>query len=157
MLETGSSPAGAGASPGGEGRGEPVDPSTGVFVMEKTDLYLSDTIPLSLTRIYNSGDNLARPFGRGMSHPYALFLWSAHQYTEADLVLPSGGKIHYVRTSSGTGYSDAVFMHKETATTSATPTPFYKSVLAWNGHGWNLTFTDGTMFVFGENAPLQSI
>jgi RHS repeat-associated protein len=157
MLETGSSPAGNGASPGGEGRGEPVDPSTGVFVMEKTDLYLSDTIPLSLTRIYNSGDNLARPFGRGMSHPYALFLWSANQYTEADLVLPAGGKIHYVRTSPGSGYSDAVFMHKETATTSATPTPFYKSVLAWNGHGWNLTLTDGTVFVFGENAPLQSI
>ena len=88
-----------------------------------------------LTRTYNSGDNLARPFGRGMTHPYAMFLWSAQQYQQADLILPEGGKVHYVRTSPGTSYVDAVFEHKETATTTATPTAWYKSVIRWNGPG----------------------
>src|SRR5262249_40296441 len=45
----------------------------------------------------------------------------------------------------------------ETPNTSATPTIWYKSVISWNGNGWNLTRTDGMVFVFGENAPLQSI
>jgi len=30
-------------------------------------------------------------------------------------------------------------------------------VIAWNGNGWNLTLKDRTVYVFGENAPLQSI
>jgi RHS repeat-associated protein len=92
-----------------------------------------------------------------MTHPYAMFLWSAHQYTEADLVLPEGGLIHFVRTSPGTSYIDAVFVHQETATTSATPTSFYKSTLAWNGAGWDLTLRDGTVYVFGDMDPLQAI
>src|SRR2546427_8526865 len=99
--------------------------------------YLPDVVPISLTRTYDSGDGYARPFGRGMTHPYAMFLWSAQQYQEVDLILPEGGKIHYVRTSSGTGYTDAVFTHQETATTSATPTPYYKSQIVWNGNGWD--------------------
>jgi YD repeat-containing protein len=134
-----------------------VDPSTGMFEMGQTDLYLPDVIPLALRRTYDSGDTHARPFGRGMMHPYAMFLWSAQQYQEADLVLPEGGRIHYVRTSSGTGYMDAIFAHQETQTTSATPTEFYKSVLAWNGSGWDLTLKDGTVYVFGVNQPLQAI
>src|SRR5262249_13172179 len=27
----------------------------------------------------------------------------------------------------------------------------------WNGNGWNLTRTDGMLYVFGENTPLQYI
>lgn len=157
MFQTGYSPPGLGQTPGGPSVGDPVDPSTGVFVAHKTDLHLPDVIPLALTRTYNSGDNIARPFGRGMTHPYMMFLWSALQYQEVDLILPDGGRIHYVRTSAGTGWVDAVFVHQETATTSATPTPFYKSVITWNGNGWDLTLKDGTVYVFGENAPLQEI
>ena len=103
MINGGGSPANSGGNPGGPGRRDPIDPSTGVFLMHKTDLYLPDVIPLALTRTYNSGDNLARPLGRGMIHPYAMFLWSANQYQEADLILPEGGKVHFVRTSAGTG------------------------------------------------------
>lgn len=51
-------------------------------------------------------DATSRPFGIGATHPYAMFLWSAQQYSEVDLVLPDGGRVHYVRTSLGTGYSD---------------------------------------------------
>jgi RHS repeat-associated protein len=151
MLSPGYTPAADGGVPGGPGRQDPVDPATGVFLLHTTDLYLPDVIPLSLTRTYNSGDSYARAFGRGMVNPYGMFLWSANQYQEADLILPEGGKIHYIRTSSGTGFTDAVFEH----TTS--PTAFFKSTITWNGTGWDLRRTDGTVYVFGENAPLQAI
>jgi YD repeat-containing protein len=40
---------------------------------------------------------------------------------------------------------------------TSTPSAFYKSAIRWNGHGWDLTLKDGTVYVFGENAPLQAI
>lgn len=131
--------------------GDPVDLSTGLFVLEKTDLVLPDTIPIALTRTYRPGDGASRPFGIGSSHPYELFLWSNNNYQEVDLILPDGGRIHYVRVSSGTGYADAVYEH----TTS--PSGFYKSQIYWNGTGWDLRLKNGTVFVFPEYAPLQSI
>lgn len=157
MINDGSSPPNSGATPGGPTVADPIDPSTGVFVMRKTDLALPDVIPIALTRVYNSGDEFVRPFGTGMSHPYAMFLWSAQQYQEADLVLPEGGKIHFDRTTEGTGYSDAQFVHHETEALNATPTPFYGAVMSWTGNGWNIRLTDGTVYEFGVNAPLQSI
>jgi hypothetical protein len=87
-----------------------------------------------------------RPFGIGATHEYALFLWSAQEFQEVDLVLPDGGRVHYVRISPGTAYSTAEFEH----TTS--PTSYYKSRIKWNGTGWDLTFKDGTVFVFGMHA-----
>lgn len=130
---------------------DPVDLSTGQFTLEKPDLVIQDVIPLSLVRTYRTGDNGSRAFGIGSTHPYAMFLWSANQYTEVDLVLPDGRMIHYVRTSAGTGFADAEFEH------TATPTAFYKSTIVWNGNGWDLRLPDGTVYVFGDTAPLQSI
>jgi RHS repeat-associated protein len=130
---------------------DPVDLGTGLFVVKKTDLTVKDVLPLVLSRVYRPGDANSRAFGIGATHPYAMFLWSAQQYQQADLILPDGGRIHYVRTSTGTGFTDAVFQH------TMTPTVFYGSQIAWNGNGWNLTLKDGTVYVFGENAPLQAI
>jgi len=133
-------------------RQDPVDPSTGLFILTKTDLYLPDVIPLALTRSYNSGDGVARSFGFGMMQPYGMFLWTSQSgYQQADLVLPDGMMIHYVRSSTGTGFTDAVF------TASPTPTNFAQSTIAWNGNGWDLTRSDGTVYVFGDTAPLQAI
>ena len=151
MFSQGSQPPAAGPTPGGAEDGDPVDLSTGLFVFNKTDLILPDTIPLVLSRTYRPNDSATRPFGRGANHPYGMFLWSARQYEQVDLVLPDGARIHYPRISSGTGYTDAVFEH------TATPTVFYQSRIAWNGDGWNLTLRDGTVYIFGENAPLQAI
>jgi YD repeat-containing protein len=132
--------------------GDPVDLSTGLFVLEHTDLFLPDVIPMAVTRTYRPNDSQVRPFGRGATHPFAIFLWSAQQYEEADLILPDGFRVHYERTSSGTGFTDAVFEH------TSSPTAFYKSTIRWNHKpGWDLTLKDGTVYVFGENAPLQSI
>jgi hypothetical protein len=73
---------------------------------------------------------------------------SAHREEEADLILPNGSKIHYVRISpSGLPCYQTVFEH------TTTPTAFYKSRIAWNGNGWDLTLVDGTVYVFGHAAP----
>lgn len=132
--------------------GDPVDLGTGLFVLEKTDLLLPDLLPLALTRTYRPEDPNPRPFGIGMTHRYQTFLvGDTTNYSYAQLILPDGGRVHYTRISAGTGYSDAVFEH------TATPGRFYRSQIRWNGNGWNLTLKDGMVYVFGNNAPLQSI
>ena len=152
MFSTGSSPPPKAPPPANcKQKGDPVDLSTGLLIVENTDLYLPDVMPLSLTRTYRPADSAVRPFGIGTNHSYGIFLWSAQQYQQVDLILPDGGRVHYVRTSPGTGWADAVFEH------TTTPSAFYKSIIRWNGHGWDLTLKDGTVYVFGENAPLQAI
>jgi len=131
--------------------GDPIDVSTGLLVYEKTDLDVSDTIPISLVRTYRQNDSANRPFGRGSTHPYAMFLYSANQYTEVDLILPAGGKIHYTRISPGTSFTDAVLEH------TGSPSIFYKSRISWNGRGWDLKLKNGFTLVFGDSSPLQAI
>ncbi|HEV2953989.1 MAG TPA: RHS repeat-associated core domain-containing protein [Candidatus Dormibacteraeota bacterium] len=131
--------------------GDPVDLSSGVLDLTKTDLALTDTLSLVLSHTHLQADPTSRAFGVGGASSFDIFLHSQNQYQEVDLYLPGQSKIHYVRTSSGTGWTDAVF---QTTTTDST---FLNSTIAWNGNGWNLTRTDGTVMVWGENAPLQSI
>jgi RHS repeat-associated protein len=131
--------------------GDPVDLATGLGIQTKTDLVLPDTIPLAVTRSYRQGDTTTRPFGKGGNWNYGIFLWSANQYQEVDLILPDGSRVHYVRTSAGTGWTDAVFE------TTATPNAYFKSRIRWNGDGWDLRLRDGTTYVFADNAPLRAI
>jgi len=149
----GNNPTGPATPASGGPAGDPVDPGSGLFLYSQTDFFLPDSLPISLTRVYRPEDSGSRAFGIGATHPFAIFLWGGilSQYQETNLILPDGGRIHYVRITPGTGYTDAVFEHTET------PTAFYKSRIAWNGNGWNLTLKDGTVLVFGSNAPLQSI
>ena len=125
MFSTGSSPPPKAPPPANcEQAGDPVDLSTGLLVAENTDLLLPDVLPLPLARTYRQADPVVRPFGVGTNHSYGIFLWSAQQYQQVDLILPDGGRVHYVRTSPGTGWADAVFEH------TTTPSAFYKSTVA---------------------------
>lgn len=154
MIGQAGDPASDGANPGngpGDEDGDPVDLGTGLFVQRKTDLAVADILSITLRRTYRPGDNASRAFGIGATHPYEMFLWSVNNYQEADLILPDGGRIHYMRISPGTGWTDAVYEH------TSTPSAYYKSQVSWNGSGWNLRLKDGTIYVFPEFAPLQSI
>jgi RHS repeat-associated protein len=132
--------------------GDPVDLATGLFVYDKTDLYLADVMPIALTRTYRQADTVARSFGIGARHAYDLHLWRPNfTYETADLILADGARIHYVCENPNDTLGELRFEH------TTTPTAFYKSTLRWNGNGWNLTLTDGTVYVFGDNAPLQAI
>jgi len=134
--------------------GDPVDLSTGLFVLNKTDLAIADVLPLALTRTYRPGDTVSRAFGLGANHNYGLFLYSENGFITISLVLPGGERVRYERTSSGTGYADAVLEHTDA------PSPFHKSVLRYVGAHpgtWTLTLRDGTVYQFTFNGDLASI
>jgi RHS repeat-associated protein len=150
-------PSGGQTPPGEKPKGkpaDPVDPSTGAFIMEKTDLYLPDVMPLALTRVYNSFDNdpgNVRPFGIGMTHAYNLYQWSASNGTfqDGNLIQPDGGRIYYVpKSGSGLG---------TTFECRSAPTVFFKSLLSFSGNIWTYQLKDGTQYVMGHSAALQLI
>lgn len=154
-FNSGPQPPAGGATPGGGRDGDPVDPSTGAFIMEKTDLYLPDVMPLALTRTYNSLDNNpsnARPLGIGMMHNYGLYQWSGHQFEDGDLILPDGGRIHFTRISDPSGTWDSTVMEAQ-----QTPTAFYKARLRFDGNAWEIALKDGTVYILGHVGQLQRI
>jgi len=120
---SGPPPPQGGKTPGGPNTADPVDPSTGAFIMEKTDLYLPDVMPISLTRTYNSQDTFARNFGKGMTHSYAYLQYTeSFDFSNGYLILPDGGRIYYVRISDPSLPWFATVFEAQ-----STPTQFYKS------------------------------
>jgi hypothetical protein len=139
------------ATAGGSTGADPISLSTGLFAMKKTDLYLPDVIPLTLTRGYLAGDTISRNFGIGSNDSFDIFIaGKTSPYTYIDLVLANGTTMYYPRFSSGTGYTDAVYEH------TSTPTAYYGSTISWNGNGWNLIFKDGTKYVFPDSFVLNT-
>ncbi len=136
--------------PGGPRPGEPVDPSTGLFIYNLTDLSLPDVIPLNVTRTYRQGDTVSRDFGLGTSLNYEVYVrGDQNPYTYQDVILPDGGRIHYIRVSPGTGWTDAVYQ------ATGTSSEFYGSTISWNqtaaAGGWNLKFKDGSVWQFPDS------
>jgi RHS repeat-associated protein len=151
-FNSGPTPPAGGQTPDGPNSGDPVDPSTGAFIMRKTDLYLPDVMPLALTRTYDGLDTQQRAFGTGMTHAYGLFQYTTNAFNDGDLILPDGGRIHYVRTSAaGLPWYQTVFECQ------AAPTAFYKSRLAFVNNNWEYALKDGTVYVIGHAAALQAI
>lgn len=125
--------------------GDPVDLSTGLFVYGKTDLFLPDTMPISLARTYRPRDTVSRPFGIGTTHPYDIFIvGDTHPYTYTDLILPNGGRVHFNRISAGTSFGDAVYEHTDT------PSEFYKAQIKYVNGAWDLTLKNGTVYRFPD-------
>lgn len=147
MQFAGASSAPGGPPPDSPDDGDPVDLATGLFVHQREDVFLPDVIPIALTRTYRPNDVMSRAFGIGTSHSYDLFLVGPGDDSWADLVLPNGASIHFVRTSPPGSHLTAVMEH----TTS--PTRFYKAILRWNNNvsrqSWDLTLRDGTVYEFG--------
>jgi RHS repeat-associated protein len=136
-----------GPVPGGARDGDPVDLFTGLFVYNKTDLALSDTFPVTLSRTYRPNDLQPRAFGVGATHPYDMKIIgdnSSHSPSYGELILPDGARIRYERTNPDA--SPAAFEH------TATPTVFYKSTMvATSGGivgGWDIRLRNGTTFHF---------
>jgi RHS repeat-associated protein len=158
----GSSGAGPTQQPiNGPADGEPVNLSSGLFVYNKTDLVLSDVIPLSLTRIYRQNDSWSRPFGIGATHNYEMFIggngdsyWSSPYI---DLILPDGSRIHFVAMQP-TGYSSWV--------NQSAGTPWYGAIIYINdpinpnGYAlpgfFQLQTKDGMIYSFPESDGLDN-
>lgn len=131
---------------GGCKAGDPVDCYTGLFLNEKVDLAIPDTIPLEVRRSYRNRDTASRAFGIGTNLSYDFFLvGDTSPWTYQDLILPDGGRIHYARISPGTSFADAVYQN------TSSPGRYYGSIIK---HGvtsetyWTLTLRDGTTYGF---------
>jgi RHS repeat-associated protein len=134
--------------------GDPVDLATGLFVYQHTDLAVSDSLmPIALTRTYRQNESTSYSFGIGTASAFDIHLWSDENYKTAYLVLPNGGKVKLLRTSSGTGYVEAEYKTVET------PGPWEGATMTWDEttKQWFLRRRDGMNFIFGELAPLQAI
>lgn len=130
---------------------DPVSCRSGLFIESNTDLSVTDTLPLTVARTYRPNDNNNRSFGVGATHNYSVFLWSASQYSQVDLILPDGGRVHYPRTSPGTGWADAVFEY-------AGPNAKFDGSMIYNASGrWALKLKDGTVMDFPQYSPLAGI
>ncbi len=117
----------------------------GRFALHETDLFLPDSMPLSLTRTYHSWGIRSAAFGIGSTHPYDIVpLGSRSPYTYIQLMLADGSYVYYPRVSAGAGFRDALY--QETNTTGR----FYNSQIRWNGDGWDLRFSDGSLVRFPE-------
>jgi len=115
-----------------------------MFILRQTDLFVPDSVPLSLTRTYRVWEWDTRAFGAGTNHPYDICPTRTRFPYILDLNLEDGRQIHFPRISSGTGYADAVYRHDETLS------EFYGAQIAWNGDGWTLDFVDHRKFIFPE-------
>ncbi|MEV6486988.1 RHS repeat-associated core domain-containing protein [Streptomyces sp. NPDC051576] len=132
--------------------GDPVDLQTGLLTDSRTDLGVTDPLgPAEVTRTYWQGDSRSRAFGIGRDLSYNMYLQSQHLYTEVDLYIPGGKKVHFVRTSAGTSYGDAVFEPQ------GTPTALNGSKIQQESGGWHLRLRDGTDYVFPWYGPLREI
>ncbi|WP_372410409.1 RHS repeat-associated core domain-containing protein [Streptomyces luteireticuli] len=133
--------------------GDPVDLGTGLLTDARTDLAVADPLgSAEVNRTYWQGDTRSRAFGIGRDLSYNAFLNSKEQYKEVDLYLPGGQRVHYVRTSSGTGYRDAVFEP------SGTPSGFHGTKIYWNNaSGWDLRFRDGSTWVFPQYGAVSEV
>jgi len=129
---------------------DPVDCFTGLFIHDRMDLAINDVLPIEVRRTYRPRDSASRAFGIGTNLSYDMFLvGDTNPWTYQDLILPDGGRIHYTRTSPGTGFTDAVY----TATNA--PGPFFNSTIHFNGNTteyWVLQLVDGTVYTFPEAA-----
>ena len=132
---------------GGLVAGDPVDLATGLLTLDKPDLVLPDVTPVVLQRSYRQNDTGRRSFGVGQTSGLDMYLTGDGTFQWAELILPDGARVRFTRISPGSGHATAVMEH------TATPTAFYKAQLAWNASymGWDLTFRNGTIWVFGVN------
>jgi RHS repeat-associated protein len=132
--------------------GDPVALQTGLLTDSRTDLGVMDPLgSAEVTRTYWQGDSRSRAFGIGRDLSYNMYLHSKRLYTEVDLYTPGGQKIHFVRTSPGTSYGDAVFEPE------GTPTALNGAKIQQEAGGWHLRLRDGTDYIFPWYGPLKEI
>ena len=117
----------------------------GGFVHIKTDLYVSDVMPLAFTRSAIPLDDWAKRQRVYLPQVYDPFLFGDRfPYTFLNWTLPDREPVHYERISPGTAFADAVYEAK------STDQMFAGSRINWNGWGWDLSLENGTTFLSPE-------
>jgi YD repeat-containing protein len=135
----------------GDGRFERFETYTGVplFVMSRADFSFQGQPSFSFLRKYRPQDDTSRPFGIGATDSFDIFpVGDSQTFSWVELILASGERVHFARTSSGTGFANA-----EYRASNFLGSPFSLSSLAWNGNGWDLETRDGWTYKFPSSGP----
>jgi YD repeat-containing protein len=138
-------PGSAGCSPP---HGDPVDPSTGLFVYQKTDLFLPDAVPIGVTRVYRQDDTMVRAFGVGMSITYDMWIeGNLNDFGYIELVQANGSRYQFTRTNGN-------FWDNSTLQCISCPGAFYGAIFYDATPGlsipsfWEVLLRDGTLLSF---------
>lgn len=125
-----------------------VDLSTGLYTRENEDLVVPGTPALILRRTYLSGYRVSKQFGIGATHNGEEYvIGDGERFQWASLILASGSRINFKRTSPGTSVLNAMFVHDET------PTAWQGARLGWTGLNWALRTRDGSVAIFQGCGP----
>jgi hypothetical protein len=125
-----------------------VDLATGLYIREDEDLVLSESPSFVWRRVYLSRDRIARHLGIGTTHNGEWYLiGDLNNLQRASLIREDGGRIVFDRTSGGSSYLNAMFVH------TATATAFYGARLGWVGGRWALRFGNGALAIFQSCGP----
>ena len=116
-----------------------VDPSTGLYVRENEDLVIPGTPALILKRTYLSGYRASKEFGIGTTHNGEIYLHG--NLRQASLILETGSRIVFDRTSPGISYVNAMFEHRSSGDWDG-------ARLGWAGFGWALKHPAGDLMTF---------
>ena len=120
-----------------------VDLATGLYIREDDDFIVSASPAFVWRRAYLSRDRVARQLGIGTMHNADSYLiGNAASLTRIDLITETGSRVVFDRTSRGTSYFNAMFVH------TATPTGYFGSQLGWTGQSWALRFASGELAIF---------
>ena len=125
-----------------------VDLTTGLYVREDEDLVLSESPWFVWRRAYLSNDRIARRMGIGTTHNAERYLsGDPNTVQRISLIMEDGRQILFNRTSRGTSYLNAMFVHTHS------DTEFYGARLGWTGRKWALRFESGALAMFQACGP----
>jgi RHS repeat-associated protein len=135
--------------PNGGGGGDPVDLSSGLLTIAKTDVVLKSSYgSLQFTRTFRSNSTNAGPFGPGTSHNYG-YLLDVSAYVQ--------GKGNYVQLDQPDG-SQIQFPLQSNGSFSATTIPGFQGVnvnpvsITNASSTYTLNYPDGTIFRFDTSS-----
>jgi YD repeat-containing protein len=125
-----------------------VDLSTGLYVRENEDLVVRNTPALILRRTYLSGYRTPKELGIGTTHIGEVYLYGDGQkFQWAQLILATGSRITFNRTSPGTTVFNAMYAHRSVMV------EWDGAQLGWTGLNWVLRRPDGSVSFFLPCGP----
>ena len=127
-------------------RAQSISPPDFTRVRTRTSSSLAP--PLVFRRTYLSRDRVSRHFGVGTSHNGELYLrGDGVTFQWIELILATGTRIRFERTSWGLSFFNAVYEHNSSSG------EWFHARLGWVGDSWALRRADGVVMRFQACGP----